>query len=232
MSRRPSYGGAVLLALGSVTVDVADRARVLAVLPPGAPGAVAEAAAGAAAEGADVVEVPGDASELDVDLPVAVRTRDAAVASAAFAAGAVLALDPSGFADPGYLPAVREAGTSVVGAAPVGPDAAEVVAALRAVVARATAEGVPPGHLAVEPVAPGGAAVALLRAPGVRCVDAPVLVSVVRPDGGASSEPGAVAGLLSVAVVRGCGVVRVAAADVRPARRVVDVVAAVRRGRP
>jgi hypothetical protein len=41
-----------------------------------------------------------------------------------------------------------------------------------------------------------------------------------------------VAGFLSVAVVRGAGLVRVAPADVRAARRVVDVLGAVRRGRP
>src|SRR5215213_8915602 len=227
--RWPSYGGAVLLALGSTTVDVADRALVLAVLRPAPPTVVAEAAERAAAQGADLVEVQGHERPPSVRVPVAVRTPDAMAASAALGAGAVLAVDPSGFADPGYLPAVRDAGASVVAALPVGTDAGEVVAALRAVVTRAVAAGLEPGHLALEPVAPAGTAVALPRAPGLRCAGAPVLVSVVRAAADAGHDPGSVAGPLAVAVVRGCGLVRVAAADVRSARRVVDVIGAVRR---
>lgn len=48
------------------------------------------------------------------DLPLAVDTRRASVAAAAFQAGAVLGNDMSGFADPGYLPAAAAAGASVV----------------------------------------------------------------------------------------------------------------------
>lgn len=48
------------------------------------------------------------------DLPLAVDTWRAAVAAAAFDAGAVVGNDISGFADPGYLPAAAAAGASVV----------------------------------------------------------------------------------------------------------------------
>jgi dihydropteroate synthase len=219
----------VLLALGSSTVPVADRALVVAVVPRVADEAVPGAVARAVADGADVVEVPSDAVELAAGVPVAVRTPDAVVAREAFAAGAVLALDPSGFADPGYLPAAVLAGATVVGAAPVA-DAAEVVPAVRALVRRAADAGLPADRLAVEPVPPAGGPLALPPAPALRCTGVPVLVSVVRPDA-ADPDPGAVAGALSVAAVRGCGLLRVAAADVRSARRVADVVAAVRRGR-
>ena len=220
----------MLLRLGPSTVDVFERALVVAVLPPVEDESMAAAVAHAVAEGADVVEVPGDAVELAATVPVAVRTPDAVAAGAAFAAGAVLALDPSGFADPGYLPEAVVAGASVVGAVPV-EDADEVVPAVRALARQATSAGVPADHVAVEPVAPAGQPVALPRAPAVRCAGVPVLVSCLRPDAGGGPDPGAVAGPLSVAVVRGCGLLRVAAADVRSARRVADVIAAVRRGR-
>lgn len=217
----------MLLALGASTVDVADRALVVAVLAPAPGDALAEAARRAATDGADVVEVPAAAAGLDAGVPVAVRTAEPAQAREALAAGAVLVLDPTGFADPAYLEAVRVAGTTAVGAVPVDHPGA-VVAALRAVAGRAIAAGLDPVHVAVEPVAPAGAAV-LPRGAGMRCVGVPVLVSAVRPDA-AGPDPGAVAGPLSVAVVRGCGLVRVAAADVRSARRVADVIGAVRRG--
>ncbi len=88
------------------------------------------------AEGADILDVGGvkagpgpevgEEEELDrvvpaiaalrdrVGTPLSVDTWRAAVASEAFAAGAVLGNDISGFADPGYLPAATAAGASVV----------------------------------------------------------------------------------------------------------------------
>ncbi|MGY1836926.1 dihydropteroate synthase [Blastococcus sp. SYSU DS0510] len=48
------------------------------------------------------------------DLPLAVDTTRAGVAAAAFAEGAVLGNDMSGFRDPGYLPAAVRAGAAVV----------------------------------------------------------------------------------------------------------------------
>jgi hypothetical protein len=49
-----------------------------------------------------------------LDLPLAVDTTRAAVAAAAFAEGAVLGNDMSGFRDPGYLPTAAAAGAAVV----------------------------------------------------------------------------------------------------------------------
>jgi dihydropteroate synthase len=88
------------------------------------------------AEGADVLDVGGvkagpgpevgEQEELDrvipavealrarFDLPVSVDTWRASVAEAAFAAGACLGNDISGFADPDYLPVAAKAGASVV----------------------------------------------------------------------------------------------------------------------
>lgn len=87
-------------------------------------------------EGADLLDVGGvragpgaevtEPEELDrvvpviealvarFDVPVSVDTWRASVAKAAFAAGAVLGNDISGFADPEYLPAAAAAGASVV----------------------------------------------------------------------------------------------------------------------
>ncbi|MDP5181835.1 dihydropteroate synthase [Blastococcus sp. BMG 814] len=89
------------------------------------------------ADGADVLEVgarPGGVGVAEVsadeechlaagtvaalrsrfDLPLAVDTTRAAVAAAAFAEGAVLGNDMSGFRDPGYLPAAASAGAAVI----------------------------------------------------------------------------------------------------------------------
>jgi dihydropteroate synthase len=89
-----------------------------------------------AADGADLFDVGGvkagpgppvsEAEELDrvvpaiealrarFDVPLSVDTWRASVARAAYAAGAVLGNDISGFADPDYLPAAAAAGASVV----------------------------------------------------------------------------------------------------------------------
>jgi dihydropteroate synthase len=89
-----------------------------------------------AAEGADLLDVGGvkagpgpevsEAEEIErvipaiealvsrIELPVTVDTWRASVARAAYAAGAVMGNDISGFADPDYLPAAAEAGAAVV----------------------------------------------------------------------------------------------------------------------
>jgi hypothetical protein len=179
----------------------------VAALPAGRVEAVVAAAQRARSEGADVVEVPTDAAEVDAGVPVAVRTRGAEEVRAALLAGVVAIFPVDVAADPGA-----------------------VVTALGTAAARLAREGLHAQRFVVEPVPAPGARLELPPAPGVRCVGAPVLVSVVRPDPEAT-DAGVVAGAVSVAVVRGCGLVRVAPADVRSARRVVDVVAAVRRGR-
>ncbi len=88
------------------------------------------------AEGADLLDVGGvkagpgpevtEAEELDrvvgplealarrFDVPLSVDTWRASVARAAYAVGAVVGNDISGFADPDYLPAAAEAGATVV----------------------------------------------------------------------------------------------------------------------
>lgn len=93
-------------------------------------------AEGAVADGADLLDVGGvkagpgpevtEAEELDrvvpavealrrrFDLPISVDTWRASVAKAAFAEGAVLGNDISGFADPDYLAVAAAAGASVV----------------------------------------------------------------------------------------------------------------------
>jgi hypothetical protein len=214
----------VRLALGSASFVVGERAVVVAAVAPGPAGAVADAAAQAVADGADVVELPVEHAELAVSVLVAVRTGDPKAARAAAEAGVALVLDPGGFAAPGWLEGVTATGATVVGAVPVGgPD---VVGPLRALVVRALALGVPPHGLAVEPVPAAGTALHLPRAPGLACAGAPVLVSCT------GAGPDDLAGPLAVAAVRGVALLRVPAAHARAARRVAEVVAAVRRGSP
>ncbi|HXW31540.1 MAG TPA: dihydropteroate synthase, partial [Acidimicrobiales bacterium] len=55
-----------------------------------------------------------DALHRRFELPISVDTWRASVARAAFAAGAVMGNDISGFADPGYLRAAADAGAAVV----------------------------------------------------------------------------------------------------------------------
>ena len=71
----------------------------------------------------DVVVPVVDALAAAVGVPVACATTRASVARAAYAAGAVVGDDPSGFSDPGYLPAAVVAGASVVARHPAGAQA-------------------------------------------------------------------------------------------------------------
>jgi dihydropteroate synthase len=136
------------------------------------------------AEGADVLDVgavkagPGpevsEAEELDrlipaveglvarFDLPVSADTWRASVAAEAFAAGAVVGNDISGFADPRYLEAAAAAGASVVAThirlAPRVPDpeplygdlVAEVCAFLAERAGRALEAGIPAHRILVD----------------------------------------------------------------------------------
>lgn len=138
------------------------------------------------ADGADVLDVgarPGGVGVRDVseteerelaattvaalhdrfDVPTSVDTWRASVAEAAFAHGAVLVNDMSGFADPGMLPAAARAGAGVVAThirlAPQQPDpepvyqdvVEDVAGALGALVGRALAAGVAPERVVVDP---------------------------------------------------------------------------------
>jgi dihydropteroate synthase len=96
------------------------------------------------------------------DVPLSVDTWRASVARAAFAAGAVVGNDISGFADPGYLRAAADAGASVVAThirlGPRIPDPDprydDLVADVRNVLAdraqRALDAGIPPPRIMVD----------------------------------------------------------------------------------
>ena len=96
-------------------------------------------------------------------VPVSIDTQRAPVARAAFAAGAVLGNDMSGFRDPGYLPAAAEAGAGVVATHirlppgvpdpdPVYRDLIEdVAAALGELAARAHDAGIPRESIVLDP---------------------------------------------------------------------------------
>jgi dihydropteroate synthase len=93
------------------------------------------------------------------DVPVSVDSWRASVAAAAFAEGAVLGNDISGFADPGYLPAASRSGAAVVAThirlAPRVPDprpvyrdlVGEVESFLSERAARAAAAGLGPSRV-------------------------------------------------------------------------------------
>jgi dihydropteroate synthase len=97
------------------------------------------------------------------DVPISVDTQRSAVARSAFATGAVMGNDMSGFRDPEYLPAVAAAGAAVVATHirlppgvpdpdPVYDDVVEdVVTALTELAARAQAEGVPRERIVLDP---------------------------------------------------------------------------------
>jgi dihydropteroate synthase len=98
-----------------------------------------------------------------VDVPLSVDTWRAAVVRAAFASGAVVGNDMSGFCDAGYLEAAAQAGASVVATHmrlapqvadpdPVYGDVVEDVAtALGDLAARALSAGIPPARVLVDP---------------------------------------------------------------------------------
>jgi dihydropteroate synthase len=97
------------------------------------------------------------------DVPISVDTRRATVAAAAFAAGATLGNDMSGFRDPGYLDAAAGAGAAVIAThirlppgvpdpEPVYDDVVEDVArALDGLAGRALAAGIPRGRIVLDP---------------------------------------------------------------------------------
>ncbi len=183
------------------------------------------------------------------DLPLSVDTWRASVAGAAFAEGAVLGNDISGFSDPDYLPAAAEAGAAVVAThirlaprvadpEPVyGDVVSDVCAFLRSAAARAEAAGIPADRIVVDAGLDLGKtwqqSLCLLRASGtLAALGYPLLLSASNKTflGRLLDLDLADRGLAShaahaVGVARGCRILRVH--DVRGARRVVDVLAAV-----
>ena len=115
------------------------------------------------AEETDLAATAVEALGQRFDVPLSVDTWRAAVARAAFSAGAVLANDVSGFRDPELLPAAAAAGASVVathirlppGVPDVEPAYADVVgdvaAALAHLAGQARAAGIAADRIVVDP---------------------------------------------------------------------------------
>lgn len=183
------------------------------------------------------------------DLPVSIDTWRASVARAAYAAGAVVGNDISGFADPDYLPAAVEAGASVVAThirlEPRVPDpeptyddlVGDVCAFLADRAARAEAAGLPAEQIMVDAGLDLGKSepqsLELLRASG-RLVELgyPVFLSasnkrflgaLVGTEVTDRREASLAAHALGIGL--GCRILR--AHDVRGSRRVADVMAAI-----
>ncbi len=176
-----------------------------------------------------------------VGVPVACATTRASVARAAYAAGAVVGDDPSGFSDPGYLPAAVLAGASVVARHPAargapGPPSGtdDVVAQVRAFLAeqarRAEKMGLAPERIVLDAGLDGlatGPALRVLRAlPQLAELGYPLASAV---PGAADEHPHdrrvATASVAALAIVGGCRLLRTS--DVRTARRVADVLAGI-----
>lgn len=188
------------------------------------------------------------------DLPISVDTWRASVAAPAYAAGAVLGNDISGFADPDYLPVAVDAGASVVAThirlaprvADPTPTYDDVTAAvserLSALAERALAAGIGRDQLIVDAGLDLGKtwqqSLVLLRCSGALAnLGFPLLLSASNKtflgrllDLEVGDRRLASAAACSIGVAEGCRVVRVH--DVTGARRVVDTIAAVTAGRP
>jgi dihydropteroate synthase len=223
------------------------------------------------ADGADILDVGGvkagpgpevgEAEELDrvipalaalharFDVPLSVDTWRAGVAHEAYAVGAVMGNDISGFADPGYLPAAAAAGVTVVAThirlgpripdpEPVYHDVVEEVRAFLAERAsQARAAGLGPGRIVLDAGLDLGKtatqSLTLLRGQDrLASLGYPLLLSasnktflgkVLGLEIGERGEASLAASALGVTL--GCRIVRVH--DVAANRRVCDALAAV-----
>ena len=183
------------------------------------------------------------------DLPLSVDTWRASVARAAFAEGAVLGNDISGFSDPGYLPAAAQAGAAVVAThiriaprvadpEPVYDDVVvDVHAFLLERAHRAETAGIGADRIVLDAGLDLGKtwqqSLCLLRASGsLAALGYPLLLSASNKtflgrllDLDLADRRLASHAAHALGVARGCRILRVH--DVRGARRVVDVLAAV-----
>jgi dihydropteroate synthase len=183
------------------------------------------------------------------DLPISVDTWRATVAKASFDAGAVVGNDISGFADPDYLPAAAAAGATVVAThirlRPRVPDPEpsydDVVVDVRDFLVdrarRAEEAGIPAERIVLDAGLDLGKtwqqSVILLRASDrLAALGYPLLLSASNKtflgrllDLDLADRREATVAATALGVVRGCRIVR--AHDVRAARRVCDVIAAV-----
>jgi dihydropteroate synthase len=184
-----------------------------------------------------------------LDVPLSVDTWRAPVVAAAFAAGAVIGNDLSGFSNPGFLPAAAAAGATVVAThmrlAPRVPDPdpvyGDVVADVATVLARlaacAESAGIAADRILVDPGLDLGktwqqstrllAAMARFAALGYPVLLAPSnKIFLGRLLGLEVHERGhATVAACAIAAARGARVLRVH--DARPARQAADLVAAV-----
>jgi dihydropteroate synthase len=227
-------------------------------------------------DGADLLDVggvkagPGDevseAEELDrvvpaidalcsrFDVPVSVDTWRASVAKAAFAVGAVIGNDISGFADPEYLTVAAAAGASVVAThirlaprvADPNPEYDDLVGTVVAFcaerAARAEVAGIPPERIIVDAGLDLGKSeaqslVLLRESRALAALGYPLLLSASNKrflgvlldlDVGERREATVAAHALGITL--GCRILR--AHDVRGARRTADVLAAVLEATP
>ena len=223
------------------------------------------------ADGADILDVGGvkagpgpevgEAEEHDrvipaiealrtrFDLPVSVDTWRASVAREAYARGAAMGNDISGFADPDYLPAAAEAGATVVAThirlGPRVPDPEpvydNVVVAVREFLVerahRAERAGLAPERIVLDAGLDLGKtwqqSVELLRASDrLAVLGYPVLLSASNKtflgkllDLEIDQRREASLAAAALGVARGCRIVR--AHDVRGTRRVVDMIAGI-----
>ncbi len=182
------------------------------------------------------------------DVPVSIDTWRASVAKAAYAVGAVVGNDISGFADPDYLTVAAAAGASVVAThirlAPRVPDpnpeyddlVGTVVAFCADRAARAEAAGIPPSRIIVDAGLDLGKSepsrsCCCAQSRPLAALGYPVLLSASNKrflgvlldlDVGERREATVAAHALGIAL--GCRILR--AHDVRGARRTADVLAA------
>lgn len=160
---------------------------------------------------------------------MALRTGEAAVALAAFGAGAVMAAGPP--LDAAYLEGAARAGATVVAAAPPPPAAPggvvdAALGALGALAGAAVSAGVAPGRVVLDAgldACPPGAGPDLLRASDRLAALGHALLVTADAAVFAGREAALAAAALGVA--RGARLVRTR--DVAGTRRVCDVVAAV-----
>lgn len=223
------------------------------------------------AEGADLLDVGGvkagpgpevgEAEELDrvvpalaalrarFDVPLSCDTWRAAVAVAAYEAGAVVGNDISGFSDPDYLPAAAAAGATVVAThirlapriadpEPVyGDVVAEVATFLLDRTDRAAAAGIPPERIVVDAGLDLGktweqSLELLRRSSELASLGYPLLLSASNKtflgrllDLAVADRREASHAAHAVGIIGGCRILR--AHDVRGARRTADVLAAI-----
>jgi dihydropteroate synthase len=183
------------------------------------------------------------------DVPLSVDTWRASVAKAAFAAGAVVGNDISGFVDPEYLPVCAAAGATVVATHirlaprvpdpnPVYDDVVEAVDAFLADrAARAEAAGVDRDRIVLDAGLDLGKTEAqslllLRRSDRLVALGYPVLLSASKKrflghllDVPVGERQAATMAAHALGVALGCRILR--AHDVRSAKRVADVIAAV-----